>query len=372
MPSVDREFVALDSPTARSGGPGSHPCQGLWHRPARGSPRTALIATHYNGDMSEHYLGPYLAARGLGFLGWNTRYRGAEDSFLLEHALIDIGAGVRWLREAQGVERVVLFGNSGGGSLMAAYQSQATEPCLTPVADLPLPEAVLELPAADLYVSLNSHPGRPEVYTAWLDPSVVDESDPVATDRALDMYAEENGPPYAPAFVERYRAAQVARNQRITRWVLAELERLRAHGYSDRIFPVFRTWADLRFMDPAIDPSDRPPRSCYAADPRRANRGALGLGRANTLRTWLSMWSLEHSQCRGRPHLEKLKLPALVAQSRADAGVFPSDARQIFDALASPDKRLAWVEGAHFLETPDGARDKAADLITDWLHEHGA
>jgi hypothetical protein len=97
MPEILREFVALDSPTGRSGGAGSHPCQGLWHRPAGRAPRTALIATHYNGDMSEHYLAPYLAERGFGFLGWNTRYRGAEDSFLLEHALVDIGAGVSWL-----------------------------------------------------------------------------------------------------------------------------------------------------------------------------------------------------------------------------------------------------------------------------------
>ena len=34
-----------------------------------------------------------------GFLGWNTRYRGAEDLFALEHALIDIGVGVNWLKE---------------------------------------------------------------------------------------------------------------------------------------------------------------------------------------------------------------------------------------------------------------------------------
>jgi hypothetical protein len=267
---------------------------------------------------------------------------------------------------------VVLFGNSGGGSLMAAYHSQARSPCLRPTPGTTPPAAVLELPPADLYVSLNSHPGRPEVYTAWLDPSVCDESDPVATDRALDMYAAENGPPYAPEFVARYRAAQVARNQRITEWAVAELERLGRHGHSDRVFAVYRTWADLRFMDPAIDPSERPPRTCYARDPARANRGALGLGRSSTLRTWLSMWSLEYSQCRGGPHLARLDLPALVVQSRADTGVFPSDVRQIFEAIGSRDRRLAWIEGAHFLETPAAARAQAADLIAGWLHEHGA
>ncbi|EUA16122.1 hypothetical protein I553_1097 [Mycobacterium xenopi 4042] len=90
-----------------------------------------MIATHYQIDFSEHYLADYMATRGIGFLGWNTRFRGFESSFLLDHALVDIGVGVRWLREVQGIETVVLLGNSGGGSLMAAYQSQAVEPNVT-------------------------------------------------------------------------------------------------------------------------------------------------------------------------------------------------------------------------------------------------
>ena len=94
------------------------------------APRIALIATHYNVDFAEHYFAPYMASRGFGFLGWNTRYRGAEDQFLLEHALIDIGVGVRWLNEQAGVETVVIFGNSGGGSLMGAYQAEAIAPTM--------------------------------------------------------------------------------------------------------------------------------------------------------------------------------------------------------------------------------------------------
>jgi pimeloyl-ACP methyl ester carboxylesterase len=267
---------------------------------------------------------------------------------------------------------VVILGNSGGGSLMAAYQSQALKPTLRPTPGISLPEALHDLEPADLYVSLNSHPGRPEVYTAWLDPSVTDEADPVRTDPELDMYNERNGPPYEGEFVERYRAAQRERNRRITAWALAELERLNEQGTSDRVFPIYRVWADLRFMDPEIDPSDRPPRTCYAGDPARANRSALGLGRTSTLRTWLSMWSLDHSQCRGRPHLEKLEVPALVVQSLGDVGVFPSDAREIHDAIASSDKTLELIRGAHYLETPDDARTHAADLIAGWLADHGA
>ena len=124
-PDIQREFLGLDSPTAGRAGAGGHPCQGLYHRAAGHRPKIAMIATHYQIDFSEHYIAEYMAARGVGFLGWNTRFRGFESNFVLDHALLDIGVGVRWLRETAGAEMVVLLGNSGGGSLMAAYQAQA-------------------------------------------------------------------------------------------------------------------------------------------------------------------------------------------------------------------------------------------------------
>jgi len=80
----------------------------------------------------------------------------------------------------------VLLGNSGGGSLMAAYQSQAIEPNVRPVAGMRPVSAIEDLPPGDLYVALAAHSGRPEVLTAWLDPSVTDESDPLSADEALD------------------------------------------------------------------------------------------------------------------------------------------------------------------------------------------
>lgn len=96
---VAREFVGVESPTARRAGAGGYPCQGIYYRGIGRKPKVAMIATHYQIDFSEHYLADYMATRGIGFLGWNTRFRGFESSFLLDHALVDIGVGVRWLRE---------------------------------------------------------------------------------------------------------------------------------------------------------------------------------------------------------------------------------------------------------------------------------
>jgi pimeloyl-ACP methyl ester carboxylesterase len=358
----------LPSASAGRNGAGFLPCQGLYFHPDGGAaPRVAFIASHYNVDFSEHYLGEMLAAHGYGFLGWNTRFRGNEPYFLLEHALLDIAAGVSWLRRQDGVEVVILLGNSGGGSLMAAYQSQAVNPDIPAGIGLTLPPAFAGLPPADGYVSLCAHRGRPEVLTDWLDPAVVDENDPTATDPELDMYSAENGPPYSEQFLKRYRSAQIARNRRISAWAIQEFERLTAAGISDRVFVLFRSWADPRFMDPALDPSKRPPRTCYAGDPKRANYGAAGLGVASTLRSWLNMWSLDHSPCRGERHLEKITVPALVIQADADTGVFPSDSRAIAAALASTDKAQHTVPGDHYLLNPQSAREDTARLIHDWV-----
>ncbi len=348
--AVSKQFVSLASPTSARAGHGSNPCQGVYHAPDGDRPKVALIATHYEIDFSEHYLAEFMADRGFGFLGWNTRFRGNGAYFILEPALVDIGAGVRWLHEEAGVETVVLLGNSGGASLMSAYQALGDAP-------------------GDFFISLCAHPGRPEVHTAWIDPSVVDETDLLTADPSLDMFNPDNGPPYSSDFIELYRAAQVARNERITAWAKQEIESLEAAGAYDRTFNIYRVWADLRFLDLAIDPSERTV-GCYFGDPRRANYGPWGIGAVSTCRSWLSMWSLSDSKCRGAPNLAKVEVPSLVVQSTADQGCYPSDAQTIFGALASTDKSLELVPGDHYLLDPPDGRDNTADLIADWLRSH--
>ncbi len=289
---------------------------------------------------------------------------------MLDHALVDIGVGVHWLRDVQGVETVVLLGNSGGGSLMAAYQSQAVEPNVTPLEGGMRPAAGLsELPAADGYIASAAHPGRPDVLTAWMDGAVVDENDPVATDPTLDLFDERNGPPFSDDFLTRYRSAQVARNHAITDWAETELKRVQAAGFSDRPFTVMRTWADPRMVDPAIEPTKRQPNLCYAGIPVKANRSAYGIAAACTLRNWLGMWSLKTAQTRAEPHLARVNVPALVINAEQDTGVFPSEAQRIYDALASTDKTMCAIDTDHYFTTPPGARSEQADTIVKWIHK---
>jgi alpha-beta hydrolase superfamily lysophospholipase len=120
-------------------------------------------------------------------------------------------------------------------------------------------------------------------------------------------------------------------------------------------------------IDPAIEPSDRRPNWCYLGDPMKANYGVFGVGTVSTLRTWLSMWSLRTSQCIAAPHLARITLPSLVVHATADACVYDSDARALYDALAAEDKTLAAIRADHYLLEPAGARTQAADLIASWV-----
>jgi len=361
--SVERTWIAFESETAPRYRFGSYAHQGVYHHLEGTRPKVAFIATHHVVDFTDHYMAAPLAQRGFGFLGWNTRYRGDGAYFKLEHALLDIGVGVKWLRDVAGVDTVVLLGNSGGGSLMATYQAQASNPDTLGGSD------VGELSPGDFYVSVNSHQGRPDVLTAWMDPAVVDESDLLATDPSLDMFDPDNGPPYAEEFIARYRDAQRDRNHRITAWAREELARLHEIGISDRMFLVNRLWADLRFLDLGIDPSDRR-RGCYWGEPKAANYGSFGIATSCTLRSWLSMWSLETAQCRGGEHLRNIDVPSLVVQSMGDQGVFPSDARAIFESLGAADKTFQLVRGAHYFEGDDSALKDVIEVIAAWTTTH--
>src|SRR5262249_47473096 len=146
-------------------------------------------------------------------------------------------------------------------------------------------------------------------------------------------------------------------------WVLAQLDALAGGRARDRLFLVPRSWADLRMIDPAIEPSDRRPNWCYLGEPVKANYGVYGVGLVSTLRSWLSMWSLRTSQCIAAPHLARITLPSLVVHATADACVYESDARALYDALAATGKQLVLIKADHYLQEPAGARAEAADLI---------
>lgn len=355
-PGVTRELVPL---TAEDGGV----LDGALYLPAERG-RTAIVLMHPTVSFHHHYALIPLAERGYTALGLDSRFAGNEGPLIMEHVLLDLAAGIRHLRDL-GHDHVVLLGNSGGGALAAFYQAQAERPTVAaPPAGGPPDLTKAVLPPADALVVLNAHRGRAQVLTAWLDPAVADESDPLARDPELDMFDQRWGPPYEPAFVSRYRGAQEARNRRITAWV----QDRRAAGVPDQAFVVHGTAADLRFLDLWLDPSDRVPGTYRGPDVRGANLAATGLGRCSTLSSWLSQWALDTTNAAAEPNLAACSVPVLFLQGTADQGIFPSDTESLYAAGGSSDRELHWIPGGtHYF---DGQPQLLADVlarIETWL-----
>src|SRR6266436_4563475 len=200
--------------------------RGILYTPAKGKPRTVVIMAHPRADFSTHYSIPFWIDAGFAGFGFNTRYLNNDAMMLHENLILDLAAGIKFLREEERFEKIVMLGNSGGGSLFAYYDAQARTQkggrVEAPPGGGPPDLNKFELPTADGYIVLAAHPGQGMVLMSCLDAAVVDESDPLASDPTLDMYDERNGfqtPPaesrYLKDFVPRYRAEQVARCARI-------------------------------------------------------------------------------------------------------------------------------------------------------------
>lgn len=185
------------------------------------------------------------------------------------------------------------------------------------------------------------------------------------TDVSLDMYHPTNQPPYDAAWLQRYRSAQRARNDRITDWVLERLTAREADPHPELIrdepFIVYRTVADPRFLDLTLDPSDR-----AVAHNRRANYGPTNLGRFSTLRSFLSQWSARLSRADGQSCMARCSVPVLNVMYSADTLVFPAQCRS-WSAAAGARCADHVLKGAtHFLLGQDALIEELADLLVGW------
>ncbi|MEJ7800558.1 MAG: hypothetical protein WKF60_08570, partial [Ilumatobacter sp.] len=209
---------------------------------------------------------------------------------------------------------------------------------------------------------------RHETLTEWMDASITDESAPFDRDPALNLYEDTNPnqPPYSVDFLDRYRAAQAARNRRITAWVREQLAELQARGDTngERAFVVHGTMADPRWLDPTLDPSDRAAGTCFLGDPKVVNDGPVGLARFCTLRSWLSQWSLDDARGDAQQCLPAVTQPVLVVGNTADDACTPSHTRRLYEAIAHDDRQLHQVQGATHYYTGRDGRAHLAEAIT--------
>jgi pimeloyl-ACP methyl ester carboxylesterase len=295
----------------------------------------------------------------------------------MEQVLLDLGAFVRDARERLGYRRIILAGWSGGGSVALTYQSQAEHPTITRTpSGEPCDLAGADLIPADGLLLLAAHEGRHRVLTESLDASIIDELNPDRRESDLNLYDRQNGPtaPYSADFLASYRSKQRDRNRRITAWVRDVLEDLNRQGrpQAERCFVVHGTMADPRWLDPSIEPNDRPPNKCFLGDPELVNTGPTGLARFSCLRSWLSQWSLDDAQVDSVKSAPGVTVPVLMVGHSADEAVPTSHTKAVFDALGQKDKQLWTITGAdHYLGGPDQRRnaDEVVNIATHWMAE---
>ena len=333
---------------------------------------SVVIFSHPIGGGAWLPLVSTLAKRGVHTIYCNTRYRGNDTALIMDRAVMDFAACIRDAKERLGYSKVYLGGWSGGGALSMFYQAEAQDPRVThtPAGD-PYDLTAAKFIPADGVLLLAAHLSRNLTLTEWLDPSITDETRPFDRDPRLDLYAADGPrPPYSAAFVAEYRAAQIARNRRITAWAKQELAALKVAGLADheRCFTVQGTMADPRFLDPTLDPSDRRPNWCMLGDPKVVNDGPVGLARFTTLRSWLSQWAYDESNADGLKCAARIACPMLVIENGADDACTPSHAARLMDAAVHCTKDHHVIEGAnhYYFGQPELAQ-QAADIVHDWI-----
>lgn len=369
-----------------------------WTPRSNPRPRVAVIAAHPRVDFSQHYTFPALLRAGYACVGANLRSINNDLNCVHEELLLDLAAYVNWLRDECGVEKVVWLGNSGGGTLGCFYQRQAkarpSERLTHTPGGRPIALSEVSMPAFDAMMITAAHTGQGLVLQNTIDPSVVDEHNPMLTDPSLDMYDPANGfepaprwSRYTPEFLVRYRQKQVervaridalahsliaerARGAQLCNWPgfdNAPLEFQRAAVRQATFLPViatYRTMANPHYVDISIDPSERGYGSLLSDRPDIMNFQLLGFGRLQTPDAWLSTWSGLSSNASIPKTGVAVTEPVAVVHVGRDLDVYPiTHTKTILDALGSTDKTLfEFPRRLHYFE-PEGDEPQNAGAL---------
>jgi pimeloyl-ACP methyl ester carboxylesterase len=204
---------------------------------------------------------------------------------------------------------------------------------------------------------------------------------------------------YDAAFVDRYRAAQLHRVQRLDELARAALsaqararqelaalpgdalpvQRLTLERLAVQapFLTIYRTTADLAMADLTIDPDDRIAGG-HDGHPRPdlQNWSTSGFARYLTPRAWLSTWSATSSHASTLRSLAAVTSPTLVVHYAGDVYTRMRDARALGQAAATDDKTFVLVRRADHYGRPIGDTSspdrvsEGTDAVVTWMTSH--
>jgi hypothetical protein len=371
-----------------------------------GKERTVVCIMHPRADMTRHYAVPDMVENGFAFYAQQGRFPGDDISAgtIHEPLVADVAAGMVFLR-SRGFEHIILLGNSGAAPLYALYQAQALTAVPERLTDTAGGDRYdlnsFEMPVADGFIFLGAHLGPGITLRDHLDPSIVDENDPLSCDSELDMYNVNNGfktpsreSKYSADFLAQFRAAQQVRSSRIDAMAWARIReqrqsevRIESVGfdkldYNDqafamrsaamwRLMQLHRFDADPASVDLSLRPSDRSYGSLMSVRPDIMNYAMPG-SRLFSPKVWLSSWSARHSRARLLDCLPKITVPSLILTYTGDNAIGPEVAELVHRESPAADKKFVAVVGDHFgypvpSKPNQGGREAAIKVMVDWL-----
>lgn len=184
-----------------------------------------IVVMHSDSNYLDFSAGIEFAERGFTVLSVNV---GGDGDLGMK--LGGLGECIKTLRKQENVQKVVLFGHSGGATLMSCYQAAAEngveffggEKMIVPLETMPF-----ALEPADGMMLIDPNWGNGAMMLFSLDPAVVDEGNGMVRDPELDIYNPANGfdpkgSHYSEEFIRKFQKAQGERNNRI---IDAALER---------------------------------------------------------------------------------------------------------------------------------------------------
>lgn len=406
----------------------SNGANGILYAPVTPDPirgRVAMLIAHpeHANVFNSFPAGP-LATRGYRVLAMN--YYGPERTY--EEFLPPLAAAVQYLRGLPGIEKVVLIGESTGGSELTYYQDVAEngpeEACRGPERIYKCDASRIgHLPPADAVILLDANVGAP-VRTLSLDPAVTTRH-PGRRDAALDMFDPRNGfdpqtgqGHYSAAFTRRFLAAQGRRDDRVIDRALGRLQEIEQGRGKFRDdgpflvagFSVVTNGARLDLADLSLMSRTRQPHLLLESDGRKSRQiissvrppmasdkdldlydRTTPLG-SQTVRHYLSFYALRTTSAytvtaddvqgviwRSTPNdaignVEGVRVPTLVMAGSCYPHMVLNEL--VFEHSAAKDKQFVAVEGANHSFQPclpkyGNTRQRTFDFVDAWLLKPG-
>jgi hypothetical protein len=215
----------------------------LW-RPTSGTPTIAIVVMHRTSNFLNLGACSQMRDRGFVVLCMNTRFDNNESQVIFEEMALDVRAGINFLKQntsglTPGIQKVVLWGYSGGGPTMSFYQAVAEvgvvfcqDPQKLTQCESTGSTSLVGLPKADGIVFVDAHPGNPIIgMLRSNNPAVNNENHPENLRPRLNPYDPANGynpnglSTYSDSFKKRYFEGQSNRLNKL----IAEAQDIQFH-----------------------------------------------------------------------------------------------------------------------------------------------